>query len=325
MLIRKAERKKAKLRLGISGASGSGKTWSALEIATGMGGKIGMIDTEAGRGELYGDDFGYDVIRLDAPYSTERYIEAIRAFEKAGYDIIIIDSLSHAWVGEGGILSSVDQAGSKSFSQGWKSATPRHNAMVEAIVTSPLHIIVTMRVKTEYVVELNDRGKAEPRKVGLSPVQRDGLEYEFTLFMDINQDHVVHVTKDNTKLFDQQYVKPSKEMGKQLMQWLNSGIDAQEQFRTDILPKLLEDIESASDLVVLREIFNNQYKAYSRIYPVHFEAVTKSKDERRLLLESQIPPHVAASRAATESVFGKAKAAVRAGMTQTPDFQDVPQ
>ncbi len=325
MLIRKAERKKAKLRLGISGASGSGKTWSALEIATGMGGKIGMIDTEAGRGELYGDDFNYDVIRLDAPYSTERYIEAIRAFEKAGYDIIIIDSLSHAWVGEGGILASVDQAGGKTFSNGWKAATPRHNAMVEAIVTSPLHIIVTMRVKTEYVVELNDRGKAEPRKVGLSPVQRDGLEYEFTLFMDINQDHVVHVTKDNTKLFDQQYVKPSQDMGKQLIQWLNSGIDAQEQFRTDILPKLIEDINSAGDLIMLREIFNNQYKAYSRIYPAHFESVIKAKDDRRLLLEAQIPPHVAASRAATESVFGKAKASVRANMNQTTTFEDVPQ
>lgn len=322
MLIRKAERKKAKLRLGISGASGSGKTWSALEIATGMGGKIGMIDTEAGRGELYGDDFNYDVIRLDAPFSPERYIEAIKAFEKAGYDIILIDSLSHAWVGEGGILASVDQAGGKTFSNGWKAATPRHNAMVEAIVTSKAHIIVTMRVKTEYVVELNDRGKAEPRKVGLSPVQRDGLEYEFTLFMDINQDHVVHVTKDNTKLFDQQYVKPSQEMGKKLIEWLNSGVDAEAQFKAEVLPELIKELETADDMNKLRDIFQNQYKTYARAYPVHFEAVTKAKDERRILLEAQLPPHVIASRAASKSVYGKSKVDVRSVPIH---FEDVPQ
>lgn len=290
MLIRKAERKKAKLRLGISGPSGSGKTWSALEIATGMQGKIGMIDTEAGRGELYGSDFEYDLIRLDAPYSPERYIEAIKTFEKSGYDILIIDSLSHAWVGEGGVLSIVDKAGSNSFTQGWRVGTPKQNALVEAIVTSKIHIITTLRTKTEYVVEKNDRGKAEPRKIGLSPIQRDGLEYEFTLFMDINQEHIAHITKDNTKMFDQQYIKPSKEMGEQLIVWLNSGIDvvdAKQNFINITLPQALEELLECESLKDLQQHHTNFTRQYKNEFPDLIEAYIAAKDKRKeeLLLE----------------------------------------
>lgn len=285
MQIRKAERKKAKLRLGISGASGSGKTWSALEIATGMGGKIGMIDTEAGRGELYGSDFEYDIIRLEAPYSPDRYIEAIKTFEKAGYDILIIDSLSHAWVGEGGVLSIVDKAGANSFTQGWRVGTPKQNALIEALTTSKMHIITTLRVKTEYVVEKNDRGKSEPRKIGLSPVQRDGLEYEFTIFMDINQEHVAHITKDNTKMYDQQYVKPNKEMGEHLMTWLNTGVDAEEKLKEHFvnvtLPEILKEIDGIPDLGKLKDCYITNYNVYSDQFPSEFNLITAAKDKRK--------------------------------------------
>lgn len=282
MFIRKAERKKAKLRLGISGPSGSGKTWSALEIAKGMGGKVGMIDTEAGRGELYGSDFDYDIIRLEAPYSPERYIEAIKTFEKAGYDILIIDSLSHAWVGEGGVLSIVDKAGSNSFTQGWKVGTPKQNALVDALVTSSMHIITTLRVKTEYVVEKNDRGKAEPRKVGLAPVQRDGLEYEFTVFMDIsNQEHIAHVTKDNTKMFDQQFLKPSMDMGVKLMEWLNTGISEQEAFVKNKVPEILAHIADIDSSIELKDYYIKMYREYEETFPEEFKAVTDAKDARK--------------------------------------------
>lgn len=290
MLIRKAERKKAKLRLGISGASGCGKTWSALEIATGMGGKIGMIDTEAGRGELYGSDFDYDIIRLEAPYSTQRYIEAIKMFERAGYDILIIDSLSHAWVGEGGVLSVVDKAGANSFTQGWRVGTPQHNSLIDALVTSSMHIITTLRVKTEYVVEKNDRGKAEPRKVGLSPVQRDGLEYEFTVFMDMNQEHTAHVTKDNTKLFDQQYLKPSKEMGEKLMGWLNTGADVMDlkaNFINVVLPDALENLLQCETLDELKKEFVDFTRQYSKEFPDLMQAFVEAKDKRRVELEAE--------------------------------------
>ncbi len=281
MQIRKAERKKAKLRLGISGASGSGKTWSALEIATGMGGKIGMIDTEAGRGELYGNDFNYDIIRLDAPYSPERYIEAMKTFEKAGYDILIIDSLSHAWVGEGGVLSIVDKAGSNSFTQGWKVGTPKQNALIDALVTSKMHIITTFRAKTEYAMEKNDRGRIEPHKVGLAPVQRDGIEYEYTVFMNMNQDHIAHVSKDNTKMFDQQYIKPSKDMGMHLMNWLNIGIDLKEHFIKSTLPEILHEISTLQTMAQLKDCYVTVYQAYGEQFPQEFEAITIAKDKRK--------------------------------------------
>jgi hypothetical protein len=285
MLIRKAERKKAKLRLGISGTSGSGKTWSALEIAKGMGGKIGMIDTEAGRGELYGNDFDYDIIRLDAPYSPDRYIEAMKAFEKAGYDILIIDSLSHAWVGEGGVLSIVDRAGSDKFTSGWKTATPMQNALVDALITSKMHIITTLRVKTEYIIEMNSKGKNAPKKVGMAPVQRDGLEYEFTVFMDMNGDgHIAHVTKDNTKMFDQQYIKPSADMGAKLMEWLNTGIDVKDYFKSTVIPQLLENIADTHDEVELREVYTKMWKSYQASYPEEFKMITEAKEKHKSVL-----------------------------------------
>lgn len=283
MQIRKAERKKAKLRLGISGPSGSGKTWSALEIAKGMGGKIGMIDTEAGRGELYGNDFDYDIIRLEAPYSPERYIQAMKEFEKAGYDILIIDSLSHAWVGEGGVLSIVDKAGTNSFTQGWKVATPKQNALVDALITSKMHIITTLRVKTDYAMDKNAQGKTVPTKVGLAPVQRDGLEYEFTVFMDIsNQEHIAHVTKDNTKLFDQQYVKPSPEMGAKLMEWLNTGSDETDFFHDKIMPELLVAIQETETLDELKETYVNAYQKYADKFPEAFKVIDEVKEEKKL-------------------------------------------
>jgi|SRR5580692_9105503 hypothetical protein len=281
MQIRKAERKKAKLRLGISGASGSGKTWSALEIATGMGGKIGMIDTESGRGELYGNDFQYDIIRLEAPYSPDRYIEAIKTFEKSGYDIVIIDSLSHAWTGEGGVLSIVEKNGGQ-FQNGWKVGTPKQNALVDALINSKMHILITLRVKSEYVVEKNEKGKNEPRKIGLSPVQRDGLEYEFTVFMDIdNQQHIAHITKDNTKLFDQQYIKPSKEMGIQLMEWLNNGVDMRERFVNVLLPWAIIQLNNCQSLAELKEQFSTFYNQYNLEFPSEMEVFIAAKDKKK--------------------------------------------
>lgn len=276
MQIRKAERKQAKLRLGIAGTSGSGKTWSALEIATGMGGKIGMIDTESGRGELYGEDFEYDIIRLEAPFSPARYVEAIKTFERSGYNILIIDSLSHAWSGDGGVLSIVDKAGGQ-FQSGWKIGTPQQNLLIDTLINSPLHIITTLRVKTEYVVEKNEKGKNEPRKIGLAPIQRDQLEYEFTLFMTVSQDHIAHVTKDNTKLFDQQFIKPSKEMGISLIAWLNTGLDA----GSIILKESLEEIDKCDDLLHLREKISHFKQQYSDRFPAEYKQIAAAANVKK--------------------------------------------
>lgn len=229
--IRKAERRKAKLRLALSGPSGSGKTLSALLIAYGITGdwtKIGLIDTENGRGELYvglqkaGMQIGeYLYGRLLPPYSPDRYIQAMQAMDEAGAEVIIIDSLSHAWSGEGGVLDIQGQLASRGGNSfdAWRKASPLHSKLVDALILSQRHIIATLRTKQEYVVEkVGDQTKV--RKVGLAPVQRDGLEYEFTLVLDLAMDHSAEASKDNTDMFDGKLFKPTVATGQALLQWL---------------------------------------------------------------------------------------------------------
>lgn len=227
MEIRKAQRRKAKLRLGLAGPSGSGKTFGALKLAFGLGGKVGMIDTEHGSGDLYAHLGEYDIIQIEAPYTAQKYLQAIDAFESAGYGVIIIDSLSHAWAGDGGLLDKQGKAAARIGNSytAWREVTPDHNALVDAMLQSPCHIIATMRSKTEYVMETNDKGKQAPKKVGMAPVQRDGMEYEFTVFLDLAIDHTATASKDRTSLFDGQYFKVTEDTGATLLQWLDTGAD----------------------------------------------------------------------------------------------------
>lgn len=233
MQIRKATRKKAKLRLGISAPTGAGKTYSALLIASGIGPKVGLIDTENGSGDLYADSpeikkalpLGYDIITLAPPYDPARYTDAMGAFESAGYDVIIVDSLSHAWSGAGGLL---DKQGKEADRTGnsytaWRKITPQHNALIDRIIQSPCHIICTLRAKTEYVQEKNEQGKTTVRKVGLEPIMRDGVSYEFTVFGELDQSHNFQASKDRTGTFGDTFQIPTKQMGERLLSWLNSG------------------------------------------------------------------------------------------------------
>lgn len=246
MQIRKAERKKAKLRLGISAPSGAGKTYSSLLIGYGITGdwsKVGLIDTENGSGDLYAHLGDYSVIPIEAPFTPDKYSQAIKLFEDNGFEVIIIDSLSHAWAGEGGILDiqSAVAAASKSGNSytAWREVTPKHNALVNTILQSKCHIIATMRAKTEYVQEKNENGKTEIRKVGLAPIQRDGMEYEFTVMLDVSLNHTASASKDRTSLFDGQYFKPGIETGKKLLEWLETGVDPEQQ-RQELLVKVKE-------------------------------------------------------------------------------------
>ncbi len=228
-MFRKAERRKAKARVGIAGPAGSGKTYSALKIAFGLGGKIAMIDTENGSGDLYAHLGDYDVLTLTAPFTPEKYIEGIKAAEAAGYDVLIIDSLSHAWAGEGGLLDAQGKIADSSGNSwtAWRKVTPRHNLLVETILQSKLHIIATMRSKMEYA-QTEENGKKVVKKLGLAPIQRDGMEYEFTVFMDLSQEHLATATKDRTGLFDGQYFTPDESTGGRLLAWLEMGVDAPE-------------------------------------------------------------------------------------------------
>ena len=228
MEFRKAERKKTKLRLAITGTAGSGKTFGALLVAKGLGGKIALIDTEKGAGDLYANNFDYAVGALEAPYEVKKYIDAITDAENAGYDIIIIDSLSHAWAGEGGLLDLHNKITDASYSKNpyvaWRKVTLLHNQLIEKILNSSCHIIATMRSKTEYLQTEDENGKKKIVKVGLAPVQREGMDYEFTTVFDLEQNHSVRVSKDRTNLFDGRIFKLSEKVGKTLNTWLESGL-----------------------------------------------------------------------------------------------------
>jgi hypothetical protein len=221
----KAERKKGKLRLAIAGPAGAGKTYSALLIAFGLGGKVAMIDTERGSGELY-DHLGlYDACTIDAPFEPRKYVEAILGAEELGYGTIIIDSLSHAWSGQGGLLDTQGRIADKTGNSwsAWRQVTPKHNELVDTMLQSKCHIIATMRSKMEYT-QVEENGKKQVKKLGMGPIQRDGMEYEFTVFMDLDHSHTATTTKDRTTLFDGKYFVPGIGTGKLLLDWLeNSG------------------------------------------------------------------------------------------------------
>lgn len=232
MAFQRAERKQARLRLALCGPAGSGKTYSALLIAGGLvqeEERIALLDTEAGSGELYADLVEYDYDRLDPPFEITRYIDKVQEAERAGYSVLIIDSLSHAWSGSGGILDLKDRIAKVSRSgnewAAWREVTPQHNALVDTILRCEIHIIACLRTKTAWEVTEDERGRKKPIKIGLKPEQREGVEYEFTTVLDMSMDgHMAAASKDRTRIFDGRPMVPSMETGRQLRRWLDSGI-----------------------------------------------------------------------------------------------------
>lgn len=262
--IQKATRKRAKARIGISGPSGSGKTLSSLLIAFGLcdgkeNPKIGVIDTEQHSAELYAPEFeqhgGYYVITLEPPFEVQNYLDAISEFEKARFDVIIIDSLSHAWAGTGGLLDvhgNLVDRGSNPFTA-WREVTPLHNKLVEKMLQSPCHIIATLRAKEEYVIQDID-GKKQVVKVGMSPIQRDGMQYEFTIFFELAWNHTCKASKDRTGLFDQKVFIPTIETGKIIKEFLESGVEAPPAPRTyQDVEKILAAVDTLEELKVVWE------------------------------------------------------------------------
>lgn len=227
-VFQKAIRQAAKLRLALSGPSGSGKTYSALLIASGIVpmDKIAVIDTESDSANLYANLGEYSTLTMEPPYTPQKYIDAIKAAEAEGFELIIVDSLSHAWNGEGGLLDQQGKATDSKYKgnswAAWREITPLYNHLVETILHSKCHIIATMRAKTEYMQD-DSGGRKRIVKVGAAPVQRDGIEYEFTVVFDLSLDHVAAVSKDRTRIFDGQYFAPNPEVGKALKGWLEGG------------------------------------------------------------------------------------------------------
>lgn len=270
--LRKAERQKAKLRIGMSGPSGSGKTYSSLLLASGMTSwdKIALIDTENGSGELYADLGEYNVITLTAPYSPERYIEAIKVCEDAGMEVIIIDSATHEWDGEGGCLDIHGRMPGNSFAN-WAKITPRHNAFINAILQSSCHIITTTRRKQDYDMTQNN-GKTTVTKVGLKEVQRDGFEYELTLAFDVDIAHFATASKDRTGIFvDLPGFKIGADTGESLLKWANSGREAipvehvPQEIANAATPQMIGKLKGKADLETVNKVCGLKVKDWNMI------------------------------------------------------------
>jgi hypothetical protein len=232
--FKKATRSQSKLRLGLIGPAGSGKTMTALRIARGLAGpkgRIAVIDTERGSASLYAGEreLDFDVNELDS-YEAQKFLDGIRDAVAGGYDVLVIDSLSHAWAGKGGILEFVDSRKSQGGGgiDAWGKATPLQNAIRDGILSAPLHVICTMRSKVEYVVEKEPSGRTTVRKVGLQPVQREGMEYEFDVVGDVTSDHALVVTKTRAAFLKDATIREAGEdLGRQLLEWLNVGTPEQ--------------------------------------------------------------------------------------------------
>jgi hypothetical protein len=225
VFFKKAERKNAKLRLAIAGPTGSGKTFTALLLAKGIGGRIAVADTENSSAELYDDLVEFDHANIQPPYTPEKFISVIKAAEEAGFDTLILDSITHEWSGVGGCLEMVDKLSSSTFKGNswgaWSQVTPQHRKFIDAMLQSSINIIVTMRSKME-TIQTNDNGKKRVEKVGMKAEQRDGIEYEFSTVLDLTHDNIAVATKDRSRLF----LEPrqlNESDGFLLKQWLLSG------------------------------------------------------------------------------------------------------
>lgn len=221
--FQKAKREQVWLKVLLSGASGSGKSYSALRLAKGIAKKcdsaIAYIGTEGSRNKYYADEFDYDLLELEDPFECEKYIDAIDEAVNAGYKVLVIDSMTHEWKW----LNDVhDKMPGNSFTN-WGKLKPRHHKFMEKILNSPIHIIATARGKDDWVLE-DKNGKQVPKKVGMGQQQDKDISYEYTVSLMIAQDtHIASSDKDNTHLFDGRYEVLTEKDGERLYEWANNG------------------------------------------------------------------------------------------------------
>jgi len=241
----KALKTDARLRLALMGPSGAGKTLTSLHLAQDLdAGPIALIDTERGSASKYADQFDFDVLELDS-FHPEHYIEAIHAAGEGDFGVLIIDSLSHAWAGKGGALELVDEAARRMKSSNtfaaWRDVTPLHNRLLDAILGTDLHVIVTLRSKMENIQDKDEKGRTLIRKVGLQAVQREGVEYEFDVVGEMDLDHILTITKSRCpSLADRVFPNPNGEVSAELKEWLQ-GVSPE--------PWVEQEIEVCTDLL----------------------------------------------------------------------------
>lgn len=253
LAFKPATREASYARIALSGPSGSGKTYTALALATALSDKVAVIDTERGSASKYVglNSWKFDTVQPDS-YSPLSLVDLLGLAAGGEYGCVVIDSLSHYWMGVDGMLEQADRRGKggNNFA-GWKEVRPEERRMIDALVAYPGHVVVTMRSKTEYVVEENDRGKKVPRKVGLKPEQREGIEYEFDVVGDLDLDNTLTVVKSRIHTLAKAVIPmPGEELATQIRDWLSDGaaVPTVAEYRKRAL-----DMKSQAELKVLFE------------------------------------------------------------------------
>lgn len=282
--FKRAVKHAAKARVALMGPAGSGKSYTMLKLATllaGPSGRVAAVDTERGSLSKYADLFNFDVIELDS-YSPENFISVMDAAEEAKYDVICCDSLSHFWMGKDGALEFVDMASKKHRDGmgGWKDFSPIERRMVDRMTGSPAHIVVTMRTKTEYQEVTDNNGKKKRVKIGLAPVQRAGLEYEFDLvgYMDDENNLIVDKTRC-PEFTGKAFAKPGDKEFAPFVRWLE-GVE--KKFSPKELADLLDSLAAAENLPALRTLFERGYRGAESLGDKDAMAqITAAKDMRK--------------------------------------------
>ena len=281
MQLQQTQRHNVKLRLGISGASGFGKTYSALQLAHGMtqdSSKIAVIDTENSSASLYSDLGNFNVLNLSKPFRPERYIEAIEICEKSRMEAIIIDSITHEWQGDGGCLQIHDQLGGRF--QDWAKVKPRHQKFIDRILQSKCHIITTTRRKTDYSLDISSNGKSKVVKHGTKEITSEGFEYELSVnFELINENHMCKVSKDRTNLFSG---KPefiiTSEVGKTLKAWCNEGVS---------LDDVKKEINATTTLEGLRHLYQKYNSLKQQIHPLIIARKSEIENTAQMIVDNK--------------------------------------
>lgn len=265
MKLQQAQRSQVKLRIGLSGPSGYGKTMSALLLAFGITQdwrKIAVIDTENNSASLYSHLGDFNVLSLEEPYSPQRYVEAIKTCENANMEVIIVDSISHEWSGQGGCLEMHEKLGGRF--QDWAKVTPQHNSFIDSLLQSKAHVITTARRKVDYSLDKDMNGKTKVMKLGTKEITREGYEYELTVnFELINENHLVKASKDRTGLFmDKPEFIINQATGKKLKAWCSEGISVE---------AIKKEISMCHNLAGLKHIYDKYPSLHKELYPLIME------------------------------------------------------